>query len=301
MMHRRWMRTRLRAYHDGSLVGRARVVLEAHLTHCEACGAELRTLEETDALLSRCRLVAPALDPADAQSLFQAAYSASGVGASPLRVGNWRWRLAGAAVLMTCGAAAYGISGRLGAPGRPVSMAQIAPIETKTNAGGRVGATTVGRVWSGGTTVTAAAEPAITSLQRRRGSRRRSMEALLATATTPQAEPVAETWEEAPVLFVAVERQPVVLKVSLTEAPPEAPGFAQVSSVRYDPTGQVVTQATVSSCAPEPGDEDMAIPEPEEQCGGSPATLKASGMDDKHQPLPSEQREEREEKSDACD
>ena len=301
MMHRQWMRARLRAYHDGSLAGRARVELEAHLTHCEACGAELRTLEEMDALLSRCRVVAPVLDPADAQSLFQAAYSASGVGASPLRAGNWRWRLAGAAVLMMFGAAAYGLSGRLGSQGRAVSVAQTPPLETKTNAGERVEATTVGRVWSGTATVTTAAESVPTSLRRRRGSRRRSTEpAMLATAT-PQTEPNAETWEEAPALFVAVERQPVVLKVSLTEAPPEAPGFARVSSVRYDPTGQVVTQATVSSCAPEPGDEDMAIPEPEEQCGGSPATSKAPDKDDKHQPLPSEQREEREEKSDACD
>jgi hypothetical protein len=124
---------------------------------------------------------------------------------------------------------------------------------------------------------------------------------------SPATELATGAWEadEAPTLFVAVERKPVVVQVLLTQAPPEAPGYAHVSSVRYEPTGQVVTQATVSSCAPDTDAPDTRNGEiepkrPEERCGAPPTTMGALGTD-KQNLLPQEQREERKEESDACD
>jgi hypothetical protein len=266
------MRTRLRAFHDGSLAGAARATLERHLDGCRQCAGELRALEETDALLSRCRTPAPVLDPADAQELFRSALVASGV--TPItgrRMGVWRWRFAGAVVLLALGASASGLVGRSQAARSGAGVvAQIAPDETVLIA-------------TDEPVVLAPLQEAarlpvrrLVATRRVRRHRRpaRCSQALVAASApvrSPDDTPAPQIWEEAdePTLFVAVQRPPVVIQVALTQSGTETPGYAQAMSIRYEPDGgQVVTRATASSCAPEMEHEAL-----EEMCGALPAPL----------------------------
>jgi hypothetical protein len=229
-------------------------------------------LEETDALLCRCRTAAPALDPADAQELFRSALAASGV--TPLtgrRTGVWRWRLAGAVVLLALGASASGLVGRSQAARSGAGVvAQIAPGESVLTATAEL---------EGPAQIQEAVRPPSRRLvvsrrvrrHRRPAHRSQALVAVAAPVRPPDATLAPQIWEEAdePTLFVAVQRPPVVIQVALTQAGTEAPGYAQAVSIRYEPDGgQVVTRATASSCAPE-----MEHEAPEEMCGAVPAPL----------------------------
>jgi len=247
-------------YHDGSLSGLPRRLLEQHLPACPTCSQRLRELEETDALLSRARPVVDGLAPADRDHLFRMALAASNAGvhrASWLR----RWRLAASLTLVA------GIFGGLMAQHRSTAHgiasaaqgAESSPVQRVATASTaipeQVSSVTVG--------VHSASE--VRSHARPRFSRRPRRQRVphplgttsgrdqLALAVEPRAFGDAlDGWApDEPQLLVIATRDAPALTIDVSNSSSDQPGFAQATSTTFTPFGaQVVTQATVSSCTP---------------------------------------------------
>jgi hypothetical protein len=265
------MRDRLRAYHDGSLDGRAVESLEVHLRDCSECASELRRMGEVDALLTRTRSAVPAVPAEDASRIFAIAVARSGI---QRRNGAFGWRIAGVAALTLC--AAPWLLTRSGVGVTSITGPRQMQAETRSS---------VPLVWSQVPQASNAIEPLSTAARAeeapaRRPKRARTRRNRVLAAHRPShslADRPAEPARMSTLLVTVTQAEVAPLVVLVTEASSEQAGFARAEATLVSPTGeQVFTQATVSTCASdepvEPeikNDEDQAPPdEPEEECDG---------------------------------
>lgn len=261
----------LRAFHDGSLAPAQRLRLESHLRECSECATHLTQMEAVDTLLLRCRPQQPQLEPEESQELFRRALQASGVATRGRRWGFWRWQLASVAMVTMI---ISGLAWRAGAGSKDLAQLPTVPAQPgihETPAPVQVSRDTPNTSEKPVLTVRhrdgirfVLARPARWKRHRFWAGRPSAIgKSRPAAAPLPLARP-AEGTEEAlePVLLVSVTRPPA-LSVTVTQAAVEAPGYARAESLELTPTGrQVVTSATVSSCAP-PDNPEPTSQEPD--------------------------------------
>ncbi|MGV3725039.1 MAG: anti-sigma factor family protein [Actinomycetota bacterium] len=262
MIHRGWMR-RLRAYHDGSLDIRAARNLEAHLEQCAVCSGMVREMLTADSLLLGARATTPTLAPDDARAMFEIAVARSGIRSR--QRGLLGWRLAGLAtwaVFCAVGAIWFREARTVETVATPVLTV---PARTALHRGRDKTPPVVEGVVTDSVKGLDAAPQGLQRVDcaaspRRRLRRLRQQPTVVRTAAAvvigEEPRSVRPQPTEAPLqtatLLVLLTEAPPPLVVTVTEAPPETPGFARADSTLITATGeQVITQSTISSCGPE--------------------------------------------------